>query len=232
MTTSFAVTRDDLIKASLRTLGVIGQGDVPTASEVTDIAQALNIMIKSWMVDGLPLWGVTELLVPMVVGKQSYTLGPTGDVVTSYRPLRLVDAFIRTSDNHDTNLQIISRQEYNLQGDKGNGSIPNQVYYDPQLSNGVLYVFPPATDTTRTIHLIIHRPLNDINLSSDGFDFPQEWYQALKWGLAAEIATEFGVPTDILQVVETKAVAYKEKMVDWSQEEASTFFKLDTRGLR
>jgi len=127
MPTSYTINRDQVINASLRTLGVIGAGDEPSPEDYANCAQALNLYIKQLQTKGLPLWLVEDLQVPMIAGQYVYQLGPTGDVICD-RPLRVVMAFIRSPQQNDTTLQVISRQEYMQQGYKPSSGIPNQVY--------------------------------------------------------------------------------------------------------
>ena len=190
-------------------------------------------MIKSWIVDGAKLWKIRDIVVTPVVGQASYQIGPTatgpGAVVTD-RPLKVTDAFIRdTTANKDWSLQMVSRAEYDLLGDKTTQGIPNQLYYDPQLDNGILYMYNVPVDTTHTIHIQCLEPLGDVVGNTATFDFPQEWYQPLKWGLADEIALEYGANNFIIQMVAAKAVGYRDKLSDFSVEETSTFFSPSTR---
>ena len=128
MTAAYTQSRDKVIQGALRVLGVIGAGDTPTPEDYDNCSQALNLYIKQLQTKGMPLWKVEDLQVPMVIGQNTYNLGPTGDVVTT-RPLRVVMAFIRNPNNQDTTLQVISRQEYMQQGYKPSSGTPNQVYY-------------------------------------------------------------------------------------------------------
>lgn len=226
-TTTFLVNRDDVIKASLRLLEVIGLGETPLTEDFTNCAQALNIMVKAWQIDGYKLWAIRDISVPLVAGNASYQIGDTatgtGAVVTN-RPLRIQDAYIRDSNDKDTSLEIIPRATYDLLSDKTASGIPNQIFYDPLLTNGVLYVWPVPTDATSTIHIVVQKPLADFNLSADNPDFPQEWYQALKWGLAAEVGLEYGATERKIARIEQKAMIFKEQLNNWTQEEPSMFF--------
>ena len=52
MTTSgsytFLVQRDDIIRQAMLNIGRIGEGEIPTAQEVTDCALRLNMLVKQW----------------------------------------------------------------------------------------------------------------------------------------------------------------------------------------
>jgi len=228
MPTSYTINRDQVINASLRTLGVIGAGDEPSPEDYTNCAQALNLYIKQLQTKGLPLWLVEDLQVPMIAGQYVYQLGPTGDVICD-RPLRVVMAFIRSPQQNDTTLQVISRQEYMQQGYKPSSGIPNQVYYDPQLGNGVLYVFNNPNADGWTIHLQVQQPIQDILTPGAIPQFPSEWFNCLKFGLADQLALEYGVPAQVRAELAQRAAKYEEVMTDWSQEEASTSFSPDFR---
>lgn len=79
MASSFGLTftRNDLIKAALRALGVIGQTQNPSPEDYTFCSEALNLMIKSWVNKGATLWKIQEISVPMVSGIALYPVGPT-----------------------------------------------------------------------------------------------------------------------------------------------------------
>lgn len=228
MSTSFSVTAGDVINSALRTLGVLGATDIANSNDQTNCLQALNIIVKDWGKDALYLWKQKEISVPMVAGTASYQIGPTaagtGAVVTD-RPLRVVDAFIRDANGNDTSLQVISKQEYNMLGMKTSQGIPNQIFYDSLLTNGVLWVYNVPSDSTRNIHLITQIPINDLSSVSDSFDITQEAYRAIKWVLADELSLEYGANNFTIQMVAQKAAMYKMNLDNWSQEEVSTYFQ-------
>lgn len=52
----FTCTRDDLIKMSLQHIGAIGDGDTPNATQLSESALYLNMLIKFWQADDMQLW--------------------------------------------------------------------------------------------------------------------------------------------------------------------------------
>lgn len=305
-TTNFSVTRDDVVKACLRVLGVIGVGETPITEDYTNCSEALNIMIKSWAKKGFPLWVYDQVTIPMLIGLNKYPIGTTAGYVystsiltggtgypasgvvtftggttgtvatgtytavagviktititnpgTSYttaptvsfvgagtgatatatiagvttdRPLRIMSAFLRSPENYDTDLLEMSRQEYDVLGNKFIDSTPNQFYYDVELNNGQLYISGKPTIVGYKVLALCQRQFEDVNLSTETFDFPQEWFQALKWGLCAELAEEYGVDENKISRLQIKADAYILECFDWAQEEASIYFTQDYRG--
>jgi len=75
--TSFTMTRDSMIAASLRLLRELGAGAVPSTDDLVNCNQALNMMLKYWQVLGIPLWTYTEVVIPLVAGINKYPIGPT-----------------------------------------------------------------------------------------------------------------------------------------------------------
>lgn len=230
MSAVYTVNRDGIISAALRTLGVIGAGDSPTPVDYQNCAEALNIYIKQLQTKGLPLWKLDTVVVPMVVGQKIYTIGPNvgSDVVTD-KPLRVVMAFIRNPQGNDTVLQQMARQQYMQLGVKTSPGVPNQFYYDPKLDTGYLYVYNVPSGTGYNIHLQVQMPLEDVSNPTSTPQFPSEWFNCLKFGLADNISMEYGASAQMRAELAQKAARLEEMMTDWSQEEASTMFSPEFR---
>ena len=220
-TTSFTMNRDQIIAAALRLCGAFGAGDAIPPDDINNCAQALNILAKELAINGLPLWCVQDIPVPTVAGQATYDLsGITGTTL----PLRILDAYIRDSVGNDTSLQITSRYDYDTLGQKSQQSVANQVWYDPQLSGGILTLYDVPSDNTYTVHVVIQRQVEDFNLATDNPDFPQEAFRLLKWCLADEIALDYQTPSDIRREINGKATGYRDKFFDSQQEQASIYF--------
>ena len=235
-TTTFSVTRNDIIFASLRLLGVLEEGSVPNATAVENASLVLNMLIKDWMTDGIKLWTVNEINLPLVDGKNTYTLGPDSSYdFTEFRPLRLIQGILRNisvSPPVDMPMTIISEQEYNILGSKRSEGNVNTLMYKPYVSHGVLKVFLMPNQNVAEdyeLQLNVQRPIEDITSSNQTFDFPQEWYQALRWGLAAELAADYGLDLNRATLVIQRAEQYKQRLMAWDIENASTFFQPDPR---
>lgn len=220
-TYSFLMSRDDLIGAALRVIGAYGAGEAIPSGDITNCAQALNILAKEYALEGLPLWCVQTTAIPMVVGQSVYNLSvATGQTL----PLAILDCYIRDSNGNDTIIKVVSRYDYDPLGQKTAQGVPNQLYYDPQLATGNLILYNVPADTTHTLYVVSQRQIQDFNLSTDNPDFPQEAFRLLKWALADEIALEYQTPVDVRKEVLAKAMMYKEKFSAAGQEMASVRF--------
>lgn len=231
-TTTYNITRDQLIAGALRLIGGISQGGTPTSAQVTEAAEALNLMVKAWEADGMPLWGLTEYQMTLTAGVSTYQLG-IGKTIAIAKPLKVLQAWNRnTSSSVDIPMKVLTKQEYNALGNKTSSGNPVQFYYNPLLSYGELHVFPvpSATDASgNTINLVYQRPFEDFVATGDNPDFPQEWMEALKYGLAVRLAPEYGLPVQERQILSQEAKSIKDLALSFGVEEGSVYFGVTRR---
>lgn len=229
----FSIDRDGLIEAALRACGVLDpeSSAAATTEQLAKGSEALNLIVKSLQTDGMPLWAVSKKTITLVADDPDYTVSALG--IT--RPLRIFQA-LRTDTNSstDTPMEVITRDEYYNLGNKTSNGPPILLYYDPQLTDALatVYLYPTpgsAEATNNTVTFWYHRPFEDFDASTDTPDFPQEWYNCVKWMLAADLGFEYGVPDGKLDRIEGKAQRYHEAVTDFGQEEGSVYFVPDTR---
>ena len=239
MTTSGTATynpvRDVIVKGALRLVGAYSSGDTPRAEQTADAVEALELMFKEWQVEGF-LWLKQFVYVSLVAAQSSYQIGPTStDLVhtddgatTDYlqRPTRIYTPTRLTTDGYESPLTMITRADYSLLTNKANAGTVIQVYYDPQPNNGVLYVWPtPNTGVTDKIVLTVDRVMEDVGADDKTLYVPPEWLNAVKWGLAARIAPEYGVNMSERDRLGKEAEFLKDKASSHQMENASTFFQ-------
>jgi len=234
--TNFTVTRDQVIQAALRGLSVLEEGAEPTAAATSNASFALNLIIKNWQKDGIKLWTIDNLEVPLVANQTVYNIGPdSSNDIVSDRPLRVIQGFLRNveaSPPIDIPLQPLSRQEYNILGSKFSPGVMNSYFYNPKPTFGQLTVYlTPDTNsqTNYVLYVIVQRPIMDMVKPTDNFDFPNEWFLALKWALMAELAPEYDKSLPDRGYYDARAVALKKALEDWDVENASMFFQPDVR---
>lgn len=145
-----------------------------------------------------------------------------------YRPLRITE-IVRRDGNNDTRLSPISRDEYFGLGNKTTSGPPNQFYYDPQIDNGTLYLYPVPSDVDDTIEFIYHRPFEDFDSATDTPDFPQEWYHPIRLETAAVLAHEYGVPSKVKESIRRDAVIAKRNAMNFDREDTSLYIQPDIR---
>ena len=230
MTTSnsydFSINRDQLITGALRLAGVIAQGETPSASQVNDASTTLNMMVKAWMADGMPLWCIRTVTITPVAGQNTYTYNTP-------KLLKPIQAWNRqTSSQVDIPMRMISRQEYNILGNKSTTGNPIQLFFNPNLSSTEIKLFPTPDSTAaaqNVIYIVAQVPYQDFDSATDTPDFPQEWYEAIKYGLAVRLAGEYNIDIETRKTLVAEATAIKNEALSFGTEENSLYFQRDWR---
>lgn len=229
--TNFATTRDNLINGALRLVGAIGQGEVGTANQISEAADSLNMMIKGFMNYGMPLWAVKKYAGTLVANTSEYEIGITKTWNTP-KPLKIYNAYVRNNvSNTDTPITKVSRQEYLNFSNKSASGTPVNMYYDPQNTSGFVHVYPaPTANVATNYSLVIHyqRPFEDFDAANDEPDFPQEWYEVIKYGLAVRLAGEYGLERFARKELKDEFRLLLAQAQGFNQEEESLYLQPDT----
>jgi hypothetical protein len=217
--TTFELSRDELVAAAIRKLAVNGDGVSPSTTQITNAAQALNAMLKTFQSYGMPLWAIKEYDVPMTLGTVKYNIG-TGQTINTPMPLKVLQASLIKADGTDLPLIIETHYNYNLLPPASASSgEPTQIMYEPLAKYGVLNVWPAPDNSTSVIRLTYQRPFEDFTTSTDTPDFPSYWTEALIYGLAVRLAPEYGVPIQDRGLLVKEAEMYKQIALDFGVEE-------------
>lgn len=226
---NFTMSASDIVQAALRSTGRFGTTDVIGSTDLNNCLQALNIIVKALVKNQKPLWCVQRVTVPLLAGTNPYNLSLiTGQTL----PLRVLFAFIRDAANNDVSVALVSRSDYATLGQKLATGVTNQIYYDPQLGQGTLYVYNVPATSTYTLYVDIQRQIQDFDLLTDNPDFPQEAFHMLKWMLLDEIALEYVVPQDMRADIARKAAGAYENFFAEEREEVSTYLTPSERMAR
>lgn len=221
--TNYSVTAGDLLLSSYTLARVVDPNETLSSWQITQGIASLNKIIKFFQKNGMPLWAIKKGIINLIKGQQSYTCGASGTGLTE-RPLRIVEAFYRDGASSDTPLDRVSREEYWNLGDKTIEGVPNQIYYDPQIDLGVLYVYNTADANTagNDIHIIYQRPFEDIDNQTNTFDIPQEWYIVLEYKLAVDLAFRNGIKQTRIAQLKAEAGEYFYEVLWWDREDVPT----------
>lgn len=240
-TTNYAATRDEIIARALRIVGAIGQGETPATTAVTEANIALNHLVKEWQADGMQLWKISEINIPYTLNTSTYTIG-VGFTVNNTAPNKILQAWNRnTASNLDQPIILLTRQEYEMLGNKTSGGTPNQLFYvtpgspsgsGPQISGTLTFYPVPDANCVATVSAYIAglMPLDDFDASTDLPDFPSYYYNALSWGLADQLSYEYGLPFQLQSLINKKADAHLEKALEFGAEEGSLYLQPDWQG--
>lgn len=143
------------------------------------------------------------------------------------RPVRIVEAFVRDVDSNDRPVNIISEKEYlELSNKNSDGSVVS-IFYDQQRTTGQLYVWPQSDIVTSTLELVVHRPIEDMDSSSDEFDVPVEWLEPIVWGLSWRMGPDVGLEDTKIARLEQIAERFLKDAEDADIEDVPTTFGVD-----
>jgi hypothetical protein len=242
-TTNYTVQRNDIITRALRICGAVGQGETPTANAITEGATALNALVKEYQTDGMPLWKITQMTGITYTATNSYQVG-IGQTSNQVAPLKVLQAFNRDSSvtpNTDQPVLIIPYQDYLYLGSKTSTGHPSQLFYKTPGEGGVIantdiigtvivYPLPDAYSIANlTLILIGQMPFENFDASTDIPDFPSYWFNPLIWGLAGDLAYEYGVGLAERSMIAKKAAEKKEAALGFGVEEGSLFLQPRTQ---
>ena len=187
-------TAGEQINRALRLLGVLAEGETPSAAVSQDCLMALNQMIESWNTERLSVFSTQDQVYLWPTSTVKRTLGPTGDFVGN-RPILLDDAtyFRDPSTNVSFGIKIINQQQYDGIAVKTvTSTYPQVIWVNMTYPNIEMYIYPVPTRLLEWHFVSVEELTQPANLSTQIL-FPPGYLRAFAYNLAMEIAPEFGV---------------------------------------
>lgn len=217
-----------LVTKAYQDATIVAKLGTPSAAQFQDGLDRLNDIINLWATQGLKLWLQEDLSLTLTANKTTYALGPGGDI-NMVKPLSVYQAYYLTNNQSKQPLTILSKDEWTRLSQNNIPGALNSFYPDKQLN--FLYVSfyntPDTQAATGTAHLITRVAATNFVATSDTVGFPPEWYIALRWALADDLASS--QPAEVQQRCAQRAGAYRQALEDWDVEDAPTFFQPDER---
>ena len=202
------MTVRELIKSSLRLLGVQASGESLDADIAADALSTLNDMLDAWRLERLLLHAQARTEKVLTPGDGNYSIGSGGDINVN-RPIWIDGAAIIV-DGQERPIEVITREEWRRVPEKSESGEPAGIFYNPTFPLGTVEVFP-VPDAAVT--LVIYGPaeaLVSVASLDTAISMPPGWAKALRYNLALELAPEFpAVSADTAQLVLTGAVESK-----------------------
>ena len=232
-TYSFFPTANEIILSAFELIRVSDSESlqVPTTAQYNRAIQALNFMLTAWQADGLQLWARKTTSFALTTGTINYEIG-SGATINVNRPLKIYNAWRHESTNNtDVPIQVVSEKEYNEYNNKEQTGTPISLYYNPRYESnsvqegstakGLISIYQPADATGASLYSIFinyQRPFNDFTATTDTLDFPQEWNEAIKYGLAVRLAPNNGVPMMEYDRLKAMAKEIKDEVLGFDTE--------------
>jgi hypothetical protein len=187
-------TAGDQINRALRLLGVLAEGETPSAATSQDALVAMNQMIDSWSTERLSVFCTQDQIFTWPAGQYIRTLGPSGDFI-GLRPVLLDDAtyFRDPGTNVSFGIKFINQQQYNGIAVKTvTSTYPQVIFVNMGFPNVTMSIYPRPTRDLEWHFVSVQILAEAASLSTDLF-FPPGYMRAFAYNLAMEIAPEFGV---------------------------------------
>ena len=185
---------NDQINRALRLLGVLAEGETPSAAVSQDALMALNQMIDSWNTERLAVFSTQDQVFLWPTSTIKRTLGPTGDFVGN-RPVLIDDAtyFRDPSTNVSFGIKLINQQQYDGIAVKTvTSTYPQVLWVNMTYPDIEMYIYPMPTRLLEWHFISVEELTQPANLSTQIL-FPPGYLRAFTYNLACEIAPEFGV---------------------------------------
>jgi hypothetical protein len=230
---NWTMTRDAIVNAAFRKIGIAVDGQTATATQLTNAQEALNNLVFSLYAQGMPVWAMTTTYFTPILGQVAYQLGlgiGTGNLnITA--PLKITQAWSRDNiSNTDIPMNIYTQYNYNLLSTKINEGYPVHLWYQPLNQAGTITIWPAPdqyTATNRAIWFVYQRPFDQFNASTDTPDFPQVWLEPLIYSLAHRMSPEFGLPLSEQDKLNETANALIQNALSFGTEEGGLFIQPD-----
>lgn len=187
-------TAADQIRAALRLIGVLAEGESPSPETANDALTAMNQMIDSWSTERLSVFTTQDQTFTWPAGTISRSLGPTGDFVGT-RPIKLDDSTYYRDPGTGVSygIKIINQQQYDGIAVKTvRSTYPQVIWVNTDYPNITMFLYPVPTKDLEWHFISVHELHQPATLNTELL-FPPGYLRAFKYNLAVEIANEFGV---------------------------------------
>ena len=184
----------DQINRALRLLGVLAEGEVPSAETSQDALMSLNQMLDSWSTERLSVYNTIDQMFTWPAGEITRHLGPSGEFV-GLRPVLLDDStyYRDPQTNVSYGIKFINQQQYDGIAVKTvTATYPQVMWINMEYPDISMTIYPKPTRDLEW-HFISVQELAQPALLSTVLAFPPGYLRAFTYNLAMEIAPEFGV---------------------------------------
>jgi len=184
----------DQINGAMRLIGMLAEGETPSAAASQDALSAMNQMIDSWNTERLSVFSTQDQVFTWPASTLSRTLGPTGNFVGN-RPILVDDAtyFRDAATNVSYGIKIINQQQYDGIAVKTvTSTYPQVLWINMAYPDIEMYVYPVPLRPLEW-HFVSVEELTQPATLATTLSFPPGYLRAFRFNLACEIAAEFGV---------------------------------------
>lgn len=199
----------DLIKSSMRLVNAIAVGETPSAAETQDSLRVLNDLLETWSTENLTVYSSQDQVFTFTPGQATYTIGPAGNF-NGVRPISIESGYSRYQ-SIDYPLTAIDSDRYNLIPLKTQPNIiPVFMHYNPAFPLGTVTFWPVPMQATQ-VTLTSNLQFTEVAGAATVLSYPPGYSRALRYSLAVDLASEFGLPLldQVVQIARSSKAAIK-----------------------
>lgn len=192
--TTHSASAGELINGSLRLIGMLAEGEEPSADTMQDAIMAMNQMIQSWSIERLSVFSTQDQVFTWPAYTATRSIGPTGDFVGN-RPVEIDDAtyFKDPASGLSFGVKLINQQQYDGIAFKTvTSTYPQVIWINNTFPDMEMTVYPVPIKALEW-HIISVDQLTEVDTVADDIYFPPGYLRAFRYNLAMELAPEFGV---------------------------------------
>lgn len=217
-TTSWELTRNDLIEAAYRKLGIPGEGNTLSSTQYEDGLEALNSVIALAQTDGMPLWKrLTSSQIPST-SSQVYTIS---------NAVKIAAVFLRDTGGVQYELQEKSLYDF-MRLPRNSVGVPVHWTWQPSIEGGTVSIWPLTSDSstvsTKTLQIVYQKEFDGFTTTTTHTpDFPVYWTPALIYRTAILLAPENGIALEDRKDLKMEAQVYWQQ-ASYQGDEGGSFF--------
>lgn len=183
----------DIITDSLQDAGIIASNETPNATDGQKAFRLLQRMLDGDSTEDLMIYNQVSEVFPLT-NQQMYTIGPTGDYVTS-RPIDVTRIYMRDTNGNDLQCQMLTYEQYaDILSKPVTATIALSCWYNSSVPNSELWLWPIPASTTYRIVVWSWKQLAALTSITDTLTFPPGYEEYLESNLAVRCCMAFARP--------------------------------------
>ena len=189
-------TSKDLVKQSLRGIGVLESGEEPSPEELNDSYEIATQMVEDWSNESLLIYGSTHesFAIDTVGAANNYTIG-SGATLNTARPLQIINLRDRDSSGHETPIKIVGLSQWAGLSNRNSVSRPKYAYYNPDYPTGTLYL-DSIPESGHFLKFVSYKQFTALPALDSDVDYPPGYERCIRLNLEVELAIAFERPVN------------------------------------
>ena len=205
-------TAQALIEDALRLIGKLGSGQTASDLDLADGLRRLNDLQESWNLDANLTYEHRRETQDLTANKNPHTVGKAVNAGSAgdfdiVRPLSIEAASI-IQNTVEIAISVLSKEKYQGIPDKETTtSYPSSLWYERSFPLGKIHLWP-APGTALKLILYFREQLDTGLLLGDNMSVPPGYLRALRYNLAIDSASDFGlIPPPTLDMIAKESKA-------------------------